>query len=284
MLTDKQKEQRLNSIGGSDAGTILGVNPYKSRYDLWEEKTTKVDTFQTSINVDLGNALEPMILDHYKKINNLTDNEFKTDVPHLTHKKYKYMAANLDALDIKNNVIVEAKFSKATSLWAEEREGYALASDIQPHIYGQIMHYMVVTGLREAVVVALIDGFKLEFRTYKFKYDEAYCLNLKLKELQFWDWVQTKEIPPAMNKYEVERIYVPNEDKAVTANSEQLALVDAYGNISEQLKSLQKQKKELANKIALSLNESTALTNSSGQNIMTYRPTKSGGRQLRLCA
>ena len=284
MLTDKQKEQRLNTLGGSDTGALLGVNPYKSRYDLWDEKVNQVDNFIPNLNVDLGNALESMILAHYKELYSLDDASYKTNVPHLTHKKYKYMAANLDAIDLKNNVIVEAKFSKATSLWAEEREGYALASDVQPHIYAQIMHYMIVTGLREAVVIVLLDGFKLEYRSYRFKYDASYCLNLKLKELEFWGYVQRQEPPPAMTKYEVEKIYVPEEDKAITANSDQLALVDDYGNLSEELKSLQKKKKELVDKIALSLTDSTALKNESGKNIMTYRPTKSGSRQLRSCA
>ena len=30
---------RNKGIGGSDAGTIMGINPYRSRLSLWMEKT-----------------------------------------------------------------------------------------------------------------------------------------------------------------------------------------------------------------------------------------------------
>ncbi len=32
-------QARKNHIGGSDASACVGVNPYKSNVDLWEEKT-----------------------------------------------------------------------------------------------------------------------------------------------------------------------------------------------------------------------------------------------------
>ena len=34
-------EKRRLSIGGSDAGTLLGLNPYTSPYALWAEKSAK---------------------------------------------------------------------------------------------------------------------------------------------------------------------------------------------------------------------------------------------------
>ena len=34
-------EERKNGIGGSDAATILGLNPYKTNIELWEEKTKR---------------------------------------------------------------------------------------------------------------------------------------------------------------------------------------------------------------------------------------------------
>lgn len=41
-MTEKEwLEERKKGIGGSDAATILGLNPYKSNIDLWAEKTGK---------------------------------------------------------------------------------------------------------------------------------------------------------------------------------------------------------------------------------------------------
>ena len=36
---EKWLEARKNHIGGSDASACLGLNPYKTNVELWEEKT-----------------------------------------------------------------------------------------------------------------------------------------------------------------------------------------------------------------------------------------------------
>ena len=36
---EKWLELRKNGIGGSDAGVVVGVNPWKNRFQLWMEKT-----------------------------------------------------------------------------------------------------------------------------------------------------------------------------------------------------------------------------------------------------
>lgn len=35
-------DNRLKGIGGSDAGSVLGLNKYKSAYALWCEKTGRI--------------------------------------------------------------------------------------------------------------------------------------------------------------------------------------------------------------------------------------------------
>ena len=42
MSRERWLEIRRGSIGGSDAGALLGLNPYNSPYSLWAEKTGKV--------------------------------------------------------------------------------------------------------------------------------------------------------------------------------------------------------------------------------------------------
>ena len=39
---DAWLKMRTQGIGGSDAGTIVGLNPWKSKYELWLEKTGQV--------------------------------------------------------------------------------------------------------------------------------------------------------------------------------------------------------------------------------------------------
>ena len=55
--------ERRKSIGGSDAATILGMNPYRSRYNLWLEKTGGLfpDEICDRESVRLGNDLEEYV-------------------------------------------------------------------------------------------------------------------------------------------------------------------------------------------------------------------------------
>ena len=44
-MTEKQwLEERKNGIGGSDAATILGLNPYKTNINLCEEKKRRKES------------------------------------------------------------------------------------------------------------------------------------------------------------------------------------------------------------------------------------------------
>ena len=43
MTREDWLEERKKGIGGSDAATILGLNPYKTTIELWEEKTGRKD-------------------------------------------------------------------------------------------------------------------------------------------------------------------------------------------------------------------------------------------------
>ena len=67
MSHEEWLEKRRLSIGGSDAGTLLGLNPYSSPYALWTEKTGKVipEDISDKEAVRLGNDLEQYVADRF---------------------------------------------------------------------------------------------------------------------------------------------------------------------------------------------------------------------------
>lgn len=61
-MNENVKLNRHKYIGGSDIPIILGISPFKTRYDLLLEKAQIVDDdFQGNKYTDYGNALEPKI-------------------------------------------------------------------------------------------------------------------------------------------------------------------------------------------------------------------------------
>ena len=59
---DEWLKYRTKGIGGSDVSIIAGINPYKSVYQLWLEKTGKLMPEQTDSEfAHFGTLLEPVV-------------------------------------------------------------------------------------------------------------------------------------------------------------------------------------------------------------------------------
>ena len=67
MLTQKQKEVRATRIGGSEVAVVLGLSPWKNRYELWLEKTGRRQREGIGPIGDLGNYLEEFVAKEYLK-------------------------------------------------------------------------------------------------------------------------------------------------------------------------------------------------------------------------
>ena len=104
MTREDWLEERKKGIGGSDAATILGLNPYKTSIDLWEEKTGRKDAEDISDKpyVKYGTKAE----DHLREL-------FKLDFPQyeVTHQEnaiikhpiYPFLFASLDGQLVDKN-------------------------------------------------------------------------------------------------------------------------------------------------------------------------------------
>ena len=60
--------EKQKGIGGSDVATILGLNPYKSVFTLWLEKTGQIEPpVLNNEYIEWGNILEPVIREKFAK-------------------------------------------------------------------------------------------------------------------------------------------------------------------------------------------------------------------------
>lgn len=64
-MQDSVKQDRYKYIGGSDIPVIMGISPYKTRWQLLQEKAQIVeDEFKGNEYTEYGNAIEAPIRDH----------------------------------------------------------------------------------------------------------------------------------------------------------------------------------------------------------------------------
>ena len=64
------REARKGGVGGSDVGAILGLNPWKTPFEVWLEKTGRAEPPDLSgkESVEWGNRLEPLVAEKFAEM------------------------------------------------------------------------------------------------------------------------------------------------------------------------------------------------------------------------
>ena len=199
-------EARKGRIGGSDAGCILGLNPWKSNLDLWREKTGRAEPADLSDNplVQYGIAAEPHIralfaLDHpemavWYEENNIFFNP-KYPWAHYSSDGMLHEGDETGILEIKTATIQSAA---ASEKWKDGR--------IPDSYYAQVLHSMAVTDATFAYIRALIhyprnDGTDLiSIKDYEIRITDPGIAeeikSLMQKEREFYEYIKTDTEPP----------------------------------------------------------------------------------------
>lgn len=194
---------RMNGIGGSDASAVVGMNPYKTNIELFEEKTGR------RIAPDISD--KPYVI--YGKTAEAPIRElFKLDYPayEVSHYDYRilqsvehpFMQASLDGelTDQKGRKgILEIKTTNI--LQSMQREKWK--DRIPDNYYIQVLHYLLVSGYQYVVLRAhLISAWGNDVRTQVKHYfiersevqeDLDYLLK---EEIKFWGYVESGRKPP----------------------------------------------------------------------------------------
>lgn len=229
---DKWLAVRKSGIGSSDAAAAVGLNPYKSRLELWLEKTGRdaelpqADPNDESSPMYWGILLEHVVAAHYTK---RTSNRVRRVNAVLQHPEHAWMLANLDRVvasspDVQ---ILECKTAgiNGAKLW---REG------VPEYIQLQVLHQLAVTGHQAADVAVLIGGQDLQI--HRIHRDEAMIKQLIALEQQFWDLVLTDTAPAADGSDSAEtalRALYPRDTGSVVDFSDDLEMQQVFSDLRD---------------------------------------------------
>lgn len=220
--TDKWLEWRKQGIGASDAPIIMGVSPYKTRYELWLEKTGQREDEQPTWAMQRGIDMEAKARAHYEL-------KYNADMPPavVEHQQHPYLRASLDGFNGKT--VLEIKCP------GKEDHALALNGIVPPKYYPQLQHQLMVTGAGCAHYWSF-DGEKgvlLEVLP-----DLPYIVKLADIEMGFWKNVLERR-PPELTDRDFKEV----EDKAL-----QLDFLK-WGDIEATIKSLEKEQDKIRERI-----------------------------------
>lgn len=142
-------EERKKSLGGSDMGSVLGMNEYSSPYTVWAEKTNRLPPKEETEHMRLGNDLEDYVAQRFTEKSGL---KVVKDTSTWRNSKYPYLHANIDRKVVKQRAGLECK---VTSGYSEQKYRDGKFPD---RFYAQCVEYLCVTELDRWYLAVLVLG------------------------------------------------------------------------------------------------------------------------------
>lgn len=169
-------QYRKKGIGGSDAGSICGLNPYSTAISVFQDKTQlQVEEKEDNEAMRQGRDLEEYVA---RRFTEETGKKVRRANAIFYQEENPFMLANVDRLIVGENAGLECKTASAYSAdkW---KDGHIPESyEIQCH------HYMAVTGADAWYIACVVLG--KEFIWHKIERDEETIQMLIQIETDFW--------------------------------------------------------------------------------------------------
>ena len=196
-------ETRSHYIGGSDASAVIGLSPYKTNLELWQEKTGLVQPEDISGKpyVQYGTQAEM----HLRGLFRLDFPEYQVEYIENNlwlNDKFPFAHASLDGWLTDQDGrkgILEIKTTNILQSMQKEKWDHK----IPDNYYVQILHYLMVTEFEFAVLKAQLkyefQGGEIMLQTKHYKIERSEVQEdiayLMQKEADFWKCVKSKRKP-----------------------------------------------------------------------------------------
>ncbi|EMK1191737.1 YqaJ viral recombinase family protein [Listeria monocytogenes] len=235
---------RRLGIGGSDAGIIMGLNQYKTAFELWLDKTDQVPPGEMAGEAAYwGTQMEEVVAKEFEK---RTGKKVRRSNMMYQHPEHDFMLANVDRFVVGEDAILECK--TASAYLAKEWE----ADEVPATYLVQIQHYLAVTGKSKAYVAVLIGGNKFIWK--EIERDDELINQIIAFELDFWETNVKGQLAPALDgssaaeKYLKDR-FAKSEDKQIILPKTFNEYLTERANLERDIKLLETRKKEIDNNI-----------------------------------
>jgi putative phage-type endonuclease len=217
-LNAEQLEERRKAIGASDVAAIVGCSPWKSAWDVWADKTGRLEPWSGNEATKIGNYLEDGVLNYAEaKLGKL---ERQLRIPRVGRP----IVATLDALTV-DGIPVEAKTAGMTGP-LHGQWGDAMTDQIPEHYLCQVHAQLLCTEAEHAFLFALLSGRGIV--QYMVERSDALCDHLEDQLCQWWDRHIVQGIEPSREQATMDVVKrlrrVPNKVVALNEDCEWLFL------------------------------------------------------------
>jgi len=268
---DEWLAYRRGGLGGSDAAASIGVDPWKSRLQLWAEKCGMTDDSVDNEAVQWGKRLEPLVATAYSEATGreLTDMGLHTYV----HKDLPFRRASIDRIQKVNggHGVLEIK---TTGAYREKD----LAEELPINWEVQVQHELSVLGYDHATLAILLNGNKLFWKDVEA--NPAFIKAMIAKQEAFWKAVQDREQVEADSsdsaRETLAKLFPADTGETVALDKEILEWDQSRQSALEIIKTAKMEVQEADNKLKAAIGSATTGILPDGTKY-TYKLTKRKG-------
>lgn len=247
MTRDEWLMHRQKSIGGSDAPSLIELNPWSSPYTVWADKLGKIPPREDHEAMRQGRDLEAYVAERFCEA---TGKKVRRENNILVNPDYPFAHANIDRMIVGEDAGLECKTTSALNMKNFKNGAYP------DTYYVQCVHYMMVTGCKKWYLAVLV--LNKEFMVFEIERDEDEIEALAKAEEEFWKLVESETPPMTDGKQAtsdtLDSIYPESNSETVSLFGYENELAQ-YVALTAQIKELEKLKDAMANKVKAFLGE-----------------------------
>ena len=250
---------RRTGSGGSDAGAIMGVSPYKGAFSVWADKQGKLPPLEDNEAMRQGRDLEDYVARRFAEASGLS---VRHEYSMLRSVEHPCMLADIDRRIIGERAGLECKTSRDITM-ARYRNG-----EYPMEYYCQCLHYLAVTGWDCWYLAVLVYGTDLLI--YKICRDEVLDdIEALIKaEEAFWYNHMVLDVPPAPDALDstaaaLGSVYPHEDGTTVCADQDADQALADLAALKAQKRALDRQITERENQIKAAMGEAEVLAGTS---------------------
>lgn len=253
MSRDEWLLERRKGIGGSDASVILGLNKWRTAFELWLDKTGQVPVSESASEAAyFGRILEDIVA---KEFEVRSGKKVRRKRSMLKHPEHDFILANIDRMIVGEKAILECKTTSEYNLKEWEND------EIPADYIVQVQHYLGVLGpeYKKAYFAVLIGGNKFVWK--EIERDDELIEMIFTAEVEFWNTAVLGGVAPALDgssaaeEYLKKRYAETESNKVIDLTAVNRERIKQYLQLKESIAELQLQAKELENQIKHEMKE-----------------------------
>lgn len=272
MTRDEWLKERKTGIGGSDAGAILGLNPWRTPVDVWLDKTGKTQDQEPNDSMTWGNLLEDLVASQYaertgQKVRRhnfmLREGVLLGDIDRLVCLPDGGLPAHQGVIRATKGL--ECK-TAARDVWAD---------GLPAHYEAQVAHYMGLSPTIQSFDIAVLFMASRKFEVFPVQRNQPVIDAMFQILREWWDrHVVNGDAPAPSCEDDCKRLWASSRGVQAVATQEVEGALLELKQIAAQISELESQESAAKTKVFAATGEADTLVDMMGKTLATWRSAK----------